>query len=75
MARLAVVVGCGVVAGLVGALALTRAIAALLQGMSPLDVATFAAVPLVLLAVAGIACLAPVRRALGVDPMTALRDS
>jgi putative ABC transport system permease protein len=73
--RLAVVVGCGVVAGLVGALALTRAIAALLQGMSPLDVATFAAVPLVLLAVAGIACLAPVRRALGVDPMTALRDA
>jgi len=66
VARVAVVVGAGVVAGLVGALALTRAIAALLLGMSPLDVA--------LVAVAGIACVSPVRRALGVDPMTALRD-
>ena len=75
VARVALVVGGGVVVGLVGALALTRAIAALLQGMSPLDVATFAGVPLVLVAVAGIACVSPVRRALGVCPMTALRDA
>ena len=52
---------------------LARGVAALLFGIAPLDPATFAAAPLVVAAAAVAACLAPARRAAGVDPMTALR--
>jgi predicted permease len=66
--------GAGIVIGLAGALLLTRVMASLLFGVSATDVATFTAVPLLLLATAAIACYVPARRATRVDPVTALRD-
>jgi ABC-type antimicrobial peptide transport system permease subunit len=66
-------VGLGLVAGLVGALLLTRFLASLLYGVSPHDPLTFAAIAALLALVAALACLVPARRATRVEPMTALR--
>ena len=66
-------VGGGVVAGLGVAAAVTRLLTSFLYGISPLDVVTFAAIPLVLGFVALLATYLPARRATKVDPMIALR--
>jgi hypothetical protein len=66
-------VGAGVLAGLALALPATRLLRSLLFGTSPSDPATYAAVALLLGAVAALACLVPARRATRVDPMTTLR--
>jgi putative ABC transport system permease protein len=63
----------GVVLGLAGAMALTRLISQLLFNVSALDAATFLSTPLLLAAVALLACYLPARRASRVDPMVALR--
>jgi predicted permease len=63
----------GVVLGLLGALALTRVMEALLFGVGTRDLVTFASVPILLTAVALVACLIPARRATTVDPQVALR--
>ncbi|HKF51518.1 MAG TPA: ABC transporter permease [Candidatus Acidoferrales bacterium] len=63
----------GVVIGLAGALAAGQAIASQLFGISPLDVATYSAVTLLLAGIAAIACWIPAQRAARVDPMVALR--
>jgi predicted permease len=55
------------------ALAVSRAAAGLLYGVSPTDTLTFMAVPALLLTIASIACLVPARRAATLDPLRALR--
>ena len=64
----------GIVGGLIGALALTRAMASLLFGVSATDVATFSAVAVLLGVVAFAATVIPAHRATSVDPMVALRE-
>jgi ABC-type antimicrobial peptide transport system permease subunit len=63
----------GVVAGVIGALLMTRAIATLLYGVSARDPWTLVALSAVLSAVALLACYVPARRATRVDPIRALR--
>jgi len=64
----------GVVGGVAAALLLTRALRSLLFGTTPTDPLTYAAMSLVLAAVTLVACYAPARRALRVDPTVALHD-
>ncbi len=64
---------CGLASGLLGALALTRLIKSMVFGVATADPVTFVLVPLLFCAVALLACWAPARRAMRVDPMVALR--
>jgi putative ABC transport system permease protein len=66
-------IGAGQLIGLVGALALTRVLASFLFGISPEDPMTFVSVALLLAFVALTACAVAARRALRIDPVTALR--
>jgi len=63
----------GALLGLAGAYAATRVLSSLLFGVTATDLATFIAVPLLLLIVALLASLVPARRATRVDPLIALR--
>jgi putative ABC transport system permease protein len=65
----------GVAAGIVGALALGRFISSLLFEVTAFDPVSYAAPAMLLLAIAALACYVPARRAMGVDPLTALRQS
>jgi predicted permease len=64
----------GVVAGMLGAVALTRVMASLLFGVSTTDLTTFLIVPVLLLATATLATYVPALRATRVDPTVALRE-
>jgi putative ABC transport system permease protein len=63
----------GALLGMGGAWWLTKALGGLLHGITPNDPLTFTLMPLLLGAVALLACWLPARRAARVDPMVALR--
>ena len=63
----------GVCLGLAGAFAMTRYLENLLFQLAPTDPPKFVAVAGLLVAVAALACYLPARRAVKVDPVTALR--
>ncbi len=67
-------VGSGLLLGVVGALALRRALASVLFGVAPTDPAIFATVLVVLSVVGFLACYLPAHRATRVDPLVALRQ-
>jgi predicted permease len=69
----AFLVGSGVLAGLLGSLALTRFLQSMLFDVKPSDPTTFAAIAALLAAVTLVACFIPARRATRVDPLIALR--
>jgi putative ABC transport system permease protein len=64
---------CGTAIGLIGAVAGSRVFAALLFGVSHLDLATYLGMLVLLVAVSGAACCLPALRAARVDPVRALR--
>jgi putative ABC transport system permease protein len=63
----------GMAAGCAGALGLTRVLQYMLFDASPVDPIMFAAAAGILVAVSLVACYLPARRAMRVDPATALR--
>jgi ABC-type antimicrobial peptide transport system permease subunit len=63
----------GMIAGLFAALAMTGLLRNQLYHVSPNDPLIFTLIPLVLLMVAFVAIVVPARRAMGVEPTTALR--
>ena len=63
----------GIAIGIAASLAATRLLAEFLFGVEPTDPMTYTAVALLLLAIALVASYIPSRRALRVDPITALR--
>ena len=63
----------GIALGLIGAAATARLLASMLFGIPPKDTVTFAAVSIALLIVCLAATYFPARRAVKVDPLTALR--
>ena len=64
----------GVALGLVGAIASTRLLSAMLYGVSPLDRPTWAATTLTLVVVGLMATLVPALRATRADPLLAIRS-
>jgi putative ABC transport system permease protein len=74
LGRAATLIGAGTCVGLVGSAFLVRLITKLLFGTAPLDPLTFAAVPVLLAAVALAASYIPARRATKIDPLAALRN-
>lgn len=66
-------VSIGVVAGLLGAVAASRAVSSLLYGVGALDLSALSVAIIALVAVALVACFLPARRATLVNPIEALR--
>src|SRR4051812_30846015 len=78
--RLVAVQGLGIAAaglstGIAAAALLARSMSSFLYGVTPHDRPTYVFVPLLLLAVAMMACLGPARRAMKVDAVKVLRSS
>jgi macrolide transport system ATP-binding/permease protein len=67
-------VGVGAVAGLIVGFVATRSLEKFLYGVPPSDPATFAGAATLLIAIALVACIVPARRAMRVNPITALRS-
>ena len=68
------IAGSGALVGLGGAAILTRTLASLLFGVTPLDPVTFVGAPVVLVATALVASMLPALRAVRVDPAVTLRQ-
>ena len=64
----------GLLLGLAASVAVTRVIRDLLYGVKPLDASVYAGVAVLLLVVAGAACLLPALRASRLNPVQALRN-
>ena len=64
----------GIVIGLAGAMALSRFMMSLLFGVSPADAITYVAVAVMIAFTALVSCYVPARRALTINPVTALRE-
>jgi predicted permease len=64
----------GLAIGLVAAGVLMRFVTTLLYGVSAADLPTYVGVPVLLLVVAGVACIVPAQRAARLDPLRALRQ-
>jgi ABC-type lipoprotein release transport system permease subunit len=62
-----------VVIGLVVSLPLAPLLDSQLYGIQSFDPVTFVSVPLVLLVIAALAALVPARKAMRIDPLSALR--
>lgn len=73
LAQGARIAGAGVAIGMAASFGLTRLLANLLFSVSAADPVTFAAVAILLVVVALLACYIPARRTLRVDPIIALR--
>jgi ABC-type antimicrobial peptide transport system permease subunit len=67
------VVCLGIAIGLIAAFATTRLMTRFLYGVQPTDPITFAAVTLLQLGVALLACYLPARKAMSVNPVIAMR--
>src|SRR5437870_3855684 len=63
----------GIALGIAGAAGLTRSLAGMLYGLTPLDPSTYATVAIVFAAIAALASYVPARRATRIDPMVAIR--
>jgi putative ABC transport system permease protein len=63
----------GVVLGLAAAFALTRLLSGLLFGVAAVDITTFSSISVLLVLVSLLACYLPARRAMRIDPLSALR--
>ena len=67
--------GLGVIAGLVGAFAIRKAVETQLFGVQPMEPLVLAVVAVVLGVVAFVACAVPARRAARIDPLVALNEA
>ncbi|PYS68024.1 MAG: hypothetical protein DMF69_21405 [Acidobacteria bacterium] len=63
----------GVGLGLAAAVALTRLLSGLLFGVAAIDATTFTAISVLLILVSLLACYLPARKAMSIDPLSALR--
>ncbi len=73
VAHAARLVATGLAVGLGAAIAVARLLETLLYGVGPTDVLTFISVSAAIAFVAAVACAAPVRRAMRIDPIVAIR--
>jgi len=72
--RALLLIGSGTIVGLAVALAAGRFLEQILYGVQPTDPLTLAIVLLLMLSIAALACWIPARRAMRINPVTALRQ-
>jgi ABC-type antimicrobial peptide transport system permease subunit len=72
--RALLLIGSGTLVGLAVALAAGRFLEKILYGVQPTDPLTLAIVLMMMLAIAALACWIPARRAIRINPVTALRQ-